>query len=250
MAISVLLQKELKALFLSPLAWIIMAIVQLIVSYQFLSHIENFLHIQNKMDLQEQALGVTDLIISPTFAGAAMVLLLISPILTMRLISEERKNQTLALLMSAPIPMYSIILGKFLSVVLFQVIMLLMLSLMPLSLLWGSGIDLGQMAASLLGLVLTLCAFSAAGLYISTLTAQPVVAAIGSFGLLLILWLLNWSSQGENNFNMLIYLSILSHLEPFLYGTFSSQDVIYFLLFTLFFLALAVKRLDVYRLPH
>jgi len=246
----IIAQKELKTLFLSPLAWIIMAVVQLIVSYQFLAQLEKFIHIQSQMELQEQSIGVTDLVISPLFAGAAMVLLLITPLLTMRLISEERKNQTLTLLLSAPIPMYSIILGKFLGVVLFQLLMLAIISLMPLVLLWSTAIDLGQLATSLLGLSLALCAFAAAGLYLSTLTAQPVVAAISSFGLLLILWLLNWSTQMGSGFNLLTYLSILSHLEPFLYGTFSTDDVMYFILFIVFFLALAVKRLDIYRLPH
>lgn len=243
-------QKELKTLFLSPLAWVIMALVQLIVSYQFLAHLESFLQLQGKMALQEKNLGVTDLVIAPLMAGVALVLLLITPLLTMRLISEERKNQTLTLLMSAPIPMYSIILGKFLSIVLFQVLMLLVISLMPLSLYWGTQIDMGQLVTAILGLSLALSAFAAAGLYLSTLTAQPVVAAISGFGLLLILWLLSWGIQTESGFSLLAYLSLLTHLEPFLYGTFSSADVIYFVLFIVFFLVLAIKRLDVYRLPH
>ena len=250
----IILKKELRALFLSPLAWVMMAVVQLVVSYQFLSQIENYLQIQGQMELQENALGISDLVISPLLAGAAMVLLLITPLLTMRLISEERKNQTLTLLMSAPMPMSAIVLGKFLSVVIFLFIMLGFISLMPLSLVWATPIDLGQLAASILGLALALCAFAAAGLYLSTLTAQPAVAAISSFGLLLLLWLLNWNGQMGSNagtdLNLLAHISILNHLEPFLYGTFSSDDVLYFILFMSFFLLLAVKRLDKLRLPH
>ncbi len=166
--IKIIAMRELKSLFLSPLAWSMLAITQFILCYQFLAQLETYLQIQAKLSVLENSPGITDLVIAPLLGGAAIILLLIIPLLTMRLISEEQKNQTLPLLFSAPLSMRQIILGKYLGVVGFLVILILLISLMPLSLLLGSAIDLGQLAAGILGLFLILASFAAAGLYIST----------------------------------------------------------------------------------
>jgi len=181
-------------------------------------------------------------------------LLLIVPLLTMRLISEEQKNQTLPLLFSAPVSMAQIILGKYFGILGFLFILVLMIALMPFSLLLGAAIDLGQIFAALLGLFLVTASFAAAGLYMSTLTKHPAIAAVSSFGLLLFLWIINWAGNtadtevyGEN---VLTWFSLLTHFEPLLKGVFSSADIAYYLLFISLFLVLGIRRLERLRLPH
>ena len=250
--------REFKSLFLSPLAWAILTVTQIIMCYQFLSQLESYLVVQSRLSTIENSPGITDLVVSPFLGGGAIILLLIVPLLTMRLISEEQKNQTITLLFSAPISMTQIILGKYLGVLGFLVVLLMMIVLMPLSLLMGTDIDLGQLSAALLGLFLVLASFTAAGLYMSTLTKHPAIAAVSSFGLLFFLWIINWAGVNTNNSPLmqnqndmtLSYFSILKHFEPLLKGVFSSVDIIYYCLFITLFLILSIRRLERLRLPH
>lgn len=240
--------RELRGLFLSPLAWAILAVTQGILAFQFLSHIEYFIELQPRLAAIDGAPGIADLIIAPLYADAAIILLLITPLLTMRVFSEERRSRTISLLFSAPASMTEIVLGKYLGVFAFFLVMLAMLTLMPLSLLAGSALDLGKLAACALGLTLVLAAFSAIGVYMSSLTEQPVIAAVTTFGLLLMLFLLNRSNLPGDDANVLGYLSMLAHYEPLLKGLFNSTDVIYYLLITVLFLGFTIRRLDAMRL--
>lgn len=239
--------KDLRSLFLSPLAWVILAVVEAIIGYFFLIYLDYFVQLQPKLVSLPNAPGVTSIVIAPLFSTIAIVLLLIVPLLTMRMISEERRNKTLSLLISAPISMTEIIVGKFLSVVTFLGFMLLLITLMPLSLLLGGHIDFGLLASNILALVLLLCSFTALGLYISTLTDQPTIAAFGTFGALLLLWIINLTGDTTHD-TILGYLSLLNHYQTLLRGIFSSADVVYYLLFTGLFILLSIRRLDAERL--
>ena len=250
MMILVIAGKELRTLFLSPLAWVILAVVQLILAYLFLSQIDFFLQIQSRLAGLEEAPGITEIIVAPLFGNAAVVLLLVVPMLTMRLVSDERRNRTLSLMFSAPLAMTEIILGKFLGLMAFLLVMLAMIAAMPLALLAGGTLDLGVLASSLLGLLLLLGSFTAIGLFMSTLTSQPTIAAVSTFGVLLLLWILDWAGSGRSGEASTVfgYLSILRHYEPLLKGVFNSADIVYYLLLMLTFLVLSVRRLDAERL--
>jgi len=245
--------RELRGLFLSPLAWSILAVVQLILAYMFLAQIDFFMQLQPRLPTLPGAPGVTEIVAVPLLGNAAMILLLIVPLITMRLISDERRNQTLPLLFAAPISMSTIVLGKFVGVMIFLLIMLLMILMMPLTLLLGSSLDFGVLAAATLGLFLLLASFAAVGLFMSSLTAQPTIAAVSTFGVLLLLWILDWAgnnAEGGQGSDVLAYLSILRHYEALLKGVFNSADVIYYLLFITVFLVLSIRRLDAERMQH
>jgi ABC-2 type transport system permease protein len=243
--------RELRSMFLSPMAWVILAVISGLCAYFFLLYIDIYLQLQPRLAAAPNAPGITDVIVVPLFSTAATVLLLVTPLLTMRLISEERRSQTLSLLMSAPVSMSEIILGKFLGVFSFVLLMLMLVGVMPLSLFAGGEIDMGLWASGLLGLTLLLASLCSIGLYISTLTTQPTVAAVATFGVLLLLWVLNMAgSTGNTGAGALSYLSLLSHYQPMLKGMFSSTDVVYYLLLIVGCLVLSVRRLDADRLQH
>lgn len=242
--------RELKGLFVSPLAWVVLAVVQVILAFMFLSHIERYLRVQPRLVAIDNAPGVTELVVGEWFFGsAAIVLLLVVPLLTMRLISEEHRNRTLSLLFSAPISMTEIVLGKYLGALAFVLLLLTLIALMPLSLLATTSLDVGIFLSGLLGLGLLLAGFVAVGLFMSTLTQHPVVASISTFGALLLFWLLDLAGGGvSEDGNWLAYLSSLNHYEPFLRGIFDSADAAYHMLFIATFLVLSVRRLDADRL--
>jgi len=242
--------REVHSLFLSPLAWSILAVTQFIMGYLFLGQLDMFLQIQSRLVALNDAPGLTEIVVTPLFANAALILLLVIPLITMRIISEERRTQTLSLLLSAPISVTEIILGKFLGVLIFIAILLLLIALMPFSLLLGGTLDYGMVASAFLALFLLLASFASAGLFMSTLTGQPTIAAISTFGVLLMLWIIDWSADFSEAGSVFSYLSILNHYRSLLEGVFKSSDIVYYLLFITTFLTLAIRRLNADRLQY
>jgi len=246
-----LAKNELYRLFLSPLAWIILALSQLILAYLFLTHIDYFIQIQAKISAIPGAPGVTELIAIPLLNNAATLLLLIAPLVTMRLIAEERRNESLPLLLSAPLSTHQIVLGKYLGTFGFFLVLLLMISLMPLSLSLGSQLDFGLLASGLLGLALLLASFSAIGLYLSSLTKQPTIAAMTTFASLFLLWIIDWAGNTQitaESSNLFSWLSLLRHYQSLLQGQVNSSDIAYYLIVISTFLILTIRRLDTERL--
>jgi ABC-2 type transport system permease protein len=241
--------REFKSLFLSPLAWTLLAILQLILAYLFLTQVETFNMLQPKLARLDNAPGLTDIVVTPLFGNAGIIFLLATPLLTMRLITEERRNKTLALLLSAPISNTEIVVGKYFGVVGLLFVMVVLTALMPLSLLVGGDLDLGKLAANLLALTLLAAAFAATGVYTSCIASHPTIAAMSAFGLLLLLWILDWTAgMGEQRAYVFEYLSILRHFQNLQSGLISTADIGYFLLFIAIFLVLGIRRLDYDRL--
>lgn len=241
--------REFRSLFSSPLAWVILAVVQFILAWVMFAQIDRFFLLQDQLATLPNAPGVTDLVIAPVLEIASIMLLMITPLVTMRLLSEEQRNGTLSLLFSSPVSASEIVLGKFVGVALYLLVLSAMVALMPLALMFGTDIDLGKLAAGLLGMSLLLIAFAAAGLYMSSLTDNPVVAAVSSFGLLLLLWIIDTSGGGDGSGgSVLAYVSLLQHFAPLLRGIVDSRDLVYFALFIGGFLLLTIRQLDAMRL--
>lgn len=247
--IGVIAMRELRGLFLSPLAWTWLAVTQALLAWVFIVLVNDFQGVQGRLTVLDHAPGVTDLVVAPLFRVAAWALLLLTPLLTMRLLSGERRAGTLDLLLSAPVSASDIVLGKYVSVLLFLLGVIGLTALMPLTLLAGAALDLGKLLAGLLGLGLFAASFAAAGLYLSALTAQPLVAAIATLGLLLALWTVDMASAGQGAVSPLFgYLSLSRHNDGLLLGLVRGEDVIYYVLFSALFLGLAIRRLDNARL--
>ena len=245
----VVAQREISAMFLSPLAWVILAVIQTILGYMFLTNLDNFFLLQPQLIQLENTPGVTDIVVTPLMQVAAIILLMVMPLLTMRSIAEEKRNGTLSLLISAPLSMTEIVLGKYLGLILFIVILVSILMLMPLSLYLGTSPDSGKLLSIYLGMLLLLAAFAAIGLYLSSLTENQTIAAISTFGALLMLWIIDWIggslSSGQS---LLAYLSILQHHQSMLEGVFDSSDISYYLILIIGFLVLTIRQLDRERL--
>lgn len=241
---------EFQRLFRTPLAWVLLAIVQIILAYLFLVQTENYITtIEPQIIASNAPYGVTDLVLTQLFVFAGIMMLAIMPLLTMRSFAEERQNQTLVLLRATPLSAMQIVLGKYLALEFLVLCLVSMISLMPLSLLLGTALDIGQLLSAILGLFLLLSSFAAAGLFLSSLTKSTMMAALLGFAFLLILALLYFAGmRSQDPSAFLVYLSHFGHYQGFLNGIINSQDVIYYLLFIIVFLALTVRKLDNERL--
>ncbi len=236
---------ELRRLFRSPFAWTVLAIVQFIHALLFYIFLSRYLQQADAFN----GLGLTGIVVAGFYQSSGLVLLLITPFLTMRLLSEEMRSGTIRLLLSSPISSTALILGKFTGMALFMLVLLGMISLIPASLMFGTAVDAGQLLACILGLALLLATFIAIGLFISALFRQPPIAAICTLALLLFLWTSHLASgvDGSNGGTIAAYLSLLQHYGGFTEGIFNSVDIVYFILMVLTFLLLSIWRIDMMR---
>ncbi len=237
-------RSEWRRIFLSPLAWAVLAVLQFILGFVFIN-----LLMQYAATAGGGEMGVSDFIGGSLYGFATILLLLIMPLMTMRLFAEERKTGSITLLFSAPVSLTEIVLGKFVGILGFVAVVIVLLGLMPLSLAGATQMDWGRIGAGLLGLFLLTTAFAAAGIFVSSCTREPTIAAVGSFGLLLVVWLINILAYNDQvPFKELFgYLSLIDHFESLRRGVFATADVVYYLLFSALFLWLTVLRLDIER---
>jgi len=248
--IGVIARRELRLLFATPLAWVLLAVVQFLCAWIFFTRVELFLENQARIASLPAAPGLTDIVVAPTLGSAAIILLLIAPLLTMRSFAEERRSATLALLRAAPTRTRDLVLGKYLALVAFFALQAALIALLPLSLLLGGRLDAGQLAAGLGGLLLVAGALAAIGLFTSSLTAHPAVAASAAAGIMLLLWIVGSAAEaGDTGLAAVLgYLSLLEHYQRLLRGLLGTADALYYLIVAALFLALAGWRLEVERL--
>jgi len=184
----------------------------------------------------------------PAFIGQMSYLwMLLSPVLTMRLLAEERQKKTDQLLMTSPVSLPGIVLGKYLAAVAVLMAAAVLTLLYVLIVGIYGRIYPAELAVNYLGFILQGCAFVALDLFLSGCAATPVTAAVLAFGANFLLWILdlletavrvNWISE------VLRFMSLYSRNESFLMGQLSIAGIIYDLSFIAVFLALTVFRLD------
>ncbi len=232
-------------MFLSPMAWVILAALQTLLGYMFLAQLDNFYLLQPQLLQLKNTPGVTDIVVAPLFQLSAIILLMIMPLITMRCIAEEKRNRTLSLLISSPLSMTDIVLGKFFGLFFFVIVLVSLLMLMPLSLVLGTTLDFGKLFSIYLSMLLLLGSFAAIGLYLSSLTENQTIAAVATFGALLMLWMIDWlgDTVGDGQ-TVVAYLSLLRHHQNLLEGVFDTGDIAYYLLLIITFLVLTVRQLD------
>lgn len=242
---------ELSRLFISPLAWTLLAITQFLAGLLFMMSLTDITLNPQHLNAYD---GVSELVGAGLFRFVTLILLLVVPMLTMRMFAEERKTGSLELLLAAPASGSAIVAGKFIGLMGYLSLMLMLTAAMPLSLAFFTPLDLGVIASGLIGLWLVMAAFVAIGVFASALTREPTLAAVTTLGALLVLWLLyavssiDWQpslfGHPVDVGDIARQLSLISHHNALLRGVFSSADVLYFLIFILAFLALTVVRLD------
>jgi ABC-2 type transport system permease protein len=224
-----LLVKETRAIFTSPIAYSVIAVFLLLMGYTFTSML--FL---TKMATLIQALF-----------QAAILLLLIVPVLTMRLFAEERRSGTLELLLTSPVREIEVVLAKFLASMAVIVVMLTLTLPYPITLHIFGDPDWGPVYSGYLGLLLLGGALTSMGLAISALTANQIVAATVSLGLFLLMWMLDTlGTLLPDPFDMFVVnLSLLAHFTPFATGALYLSDFGFFSTLILLGLMLSVRAL-------
>lgn len=238
---------ESRSLARSPLTWLLAAVIALVFAYLFLQALEAYLDAQPKLALQDHPSGLGGFLAVRYLAPLVMLFALVAPLLAMRSFSDEFRHQTLALWLSSPVSISSLVIGKFIGVVSVIFALVLMAALFAASMRFFTPLDLGVLSAATLGLTLAACMFSAIGMFFSSLTKHAIFAVAASVLLLVLLWLVGSAGNSSAIGSVLNVFSIPAHLNGFFQGYISSADVLYFVLITLLFVALTIVRLDALR---
>lgn len=220
--------KELRSYFVSPVAYVIVAFWLLATGFFF----------WRSVDITGEAT------LRNVFGVVTILLLLISPALTMRLLAEESRTGTLELLLTAPVRDWSVVVGKFLgSLGLYVTMMGLTLFYPILLMLLGGDPDWGPIWSGYFGLFLLGMAFLAVGLFASALTSNQMVSAVIAFVILLLLFVISQVAGGVavGLSDFLTKLSLSERFDPFQRGIIDLKDVVFFLSFTGVMLFLTVQ---------
>ena len=243
-------QKELKSYFASPIAYIVIGLWALLYGY-FFAAILHFLAQQsmqmNQFGMQgPQSMNVNQQLIRPLLQNVLILILFLMPMVTMRAYSEEKRSGTIELLLTSPLTDFQIIMGKFLGALALWGLALV-ISLIHIALLFRFGNpEWKPIATAYLGLLLMGGCFISVGLLISSFTSNQIVAGMATFGVFLLLWVVNWigSFSGPTVDKITQYLSIIDHFDDFAKGIIDTSHLIYYISFISFGLFLTAKSVD------
>jgi ABC-2 type transport system permease protein len=229
-------KKEIKTYFTSPIAYVVITVFLVLIGFFFYSLIWWF----NSQSLQMaqnqyyyQQLNINQMVYSPLFHNMSIILLLMVPLLTMRLFSEEKKRQTDELLFTSPISVNQIILGKYFASLFVLLVMLSLTGILSIFVFSYGNPELAPILSGYLGLFLVGAAFLAVGIFFSSVTENQIVSAILTFGALLLFWILNWASYSAGGMwkSVLNYLSFFQHFDDMTRGILDTTDIVYYLSF-------------------
>ncbi|MFC1555604.1 ABC transporter permease [candidate division KSB1 bacterium] len=251
--ISAIFLREFRSYFLSPIAYIVTAIFLIITGYFFYTYLSGFLQYAIITSLQATemraippAINVNQLVIEPLFHNFSTVALFMVPMITMRLLAEEKKTMSIELLLTSPVTTLQIVLGKF-----FAGVALLVAMVAPTILYFVVLVNFGEpeiapIIAGYIGFFLLGTGFVSIGLLISSMTENQIIAGAVSFGIFLLLWVIGWvanyveRSIGE----ILSYMSLINHYDDFTKGIIDTENILFYLSFIGFGLYLTYRAVE------
>lgn len=236
----IILRKELNSYFASPIAYLLLTMFAIIFGFFFWNSVGyfNMMGLESQMRGQSFPMSVNEYVIRPLLSNISVIGLFFIPMMTMRLFAEEKRQGTIELLATSPIRDSEVIIGKWLAAVILYAVMLLFTAINFAFLFRYGNPDWRPMAMGYLGLLLQAGGLLAVGTFISTLTKNQIIAGAATFGVCLLLWVLEWVAGYETATwaKVLAYMSVITHYESFGKGVLDSKDAVYYV--SLIFLGL------------
>jgi len=236
----IICQKELRSYFSSPVAYLLLTMFALIFGFFFWNSVGyfNMMGLESQMRGQAFPMSVNEYVIRPLLSNITVIGLFFIPMITMRLFAEEKRMGTIELLATSPIRDMEVIIGKWLAAVMLYAVLLLFTAVNFAFLFKYGNPDWRPMAMGYLGLLLQAGGLLAVGTFISTLTKNQIIAGAATFGVCLMLWVLEWVAGYETATwaKVLAYMSVITHYESFGKGVLDTKDAVYYV--SLIFLGL------------
>ncbi|HWK02472.1 MAG TPA: Gldg family protein [Puia sp.] len=239
---------ELSTLFYSPIAWFLLIVFLFQCGLTYTASIEGILTTQELGGENLKSLQfLTEMVFgdSGLFFDVVDKLYLYIPLLTMGLISRETSSGTIKLLYSSPVKTRAIVFGKFLAMLLYSLILVMVVGIFAIAAAFNiRSVDYGLLLSGMLGLFLLLSAYSAIGLFMSSLTSYQVVAAISTLVMFAVLNNIGYIWQDIDFIrDLTFFLSIGGRAQHMLGGLITTKDILYFLIIVYLFLGATIYKL-------
>ena len=228
----IICRKELRSYFVSPIAYLLLAMFAIVFGFFFWNAVGYFVYAGMEAQMRGGMfpMSVNEQVIRPLISNVSVIGLFLIPMITMRLFAEEKRSGTIELLVTSPVRDFEVILGKWLAAMLLYSGMLLLTALNFAWLFRYGNPDWKPVAVGYLGLLLQAGTLLAIGTFISTLTRNQIIAGAATFGICLLLWVLEWVSNYESSTwaRVMAYLSVLTHFDSFSKGLLSLKDAVFY----------------------
>lgn len=246
-------KRELLAFFVSPIAYFVITGFTLLVGFFFFNHLSYFaqmVEMSAMISLRGRDLpNLNQTVIEGVYHTMVVILVFLIPLLTMRTIAEEKKKGTFELLITSPVSVSQIVLGKFLSIAIVLIIMLSVNLIFPALLMKYGNPEVLPIMSGFLGLVLCSLGFASIGMAVSSFTENQVVAGVISMVTLLLLYVIQAPAEslGGTAADVFRYLSPVDQLQDLLRGIITLKSITYFVSLIVIGLFLSQRALEAYR---
>jgi len=228
----IICRKELHGYFVSPVAYLLLTMFAIIFGFFYWNSVGyfNMMGLESQMRGQAFPMSVNEYVIRPLLSNVSVIGLFFIPMITMRLFAEEKRTGTIELLATSPIRDMEVILGKWFAAVILYAALLAFTAINFAFLFRYGNPDWKPLAIGYLGLLLQAGGLLAIGTFISTLTKNQIIAGAATFGVLLLLWVLEWVAGYETATwaKVLAYLSVITHFDSFSKGVLDTKDAIFY----------------------
>ncbi|MGH7355461.1 MAG: ABC transporter permease subunit [Candidatus Rokuibacteriota bacterium] len=243
-------KKELRLYFTSAVAYAVLTAFLFMMGWFFQRIFFSFIGLSLQAaanPMLARDMNPTDMIMRNLLSNMSVILLFLTPLLTMRIFAEERRSGTIELLLTYPVRDGAVLLGKYFAALTLYGVMIAITLVYP-TILWrfGARLEWGPLVTGYLGLMLLGAAFLAIGVLSSSLTENQIVAGISTFAVLLALWVAGWFADyaGPTWGGVLRHLSVLEHNENFAKGVLDTKDLIYYVDLSVIALFLALRSVE------
>ena len=248
MKVLVIARREFQAIFHTAMGWLVVCGYLMITGLFWVAMVGNYVSQSN--DLVHNPYGatymtLTDYLVLPFFGNCTVIFIMIAPALSMRVFAEEYKQKTIELLFTSPISTAEIVLGKFVGLLAFVLVLLLATAHYPAMLFWVGNPEIGVWIGGYAALFCLAASLLSVGMLFSDMTSNQIVALVLTFATSLGLYVLSW--VGSDPDSLLFQLSISSHLIDLMQGELRLSDMVYFIGFIGFFLVATHQRVESHR---
>lgn len=242
-------RRELRSYFMSPIAYVMATTFFVIIAWMFFAIFSQFgMYVQMGGAMGGgRGASVMDQVIRPLFGNINVIIMFITPFITLRLFAEERRNNTIELLFCSPVSWWQMVLGKYLAAFTTVIGIVCITVVMPLLISWVVPLDWGVLFSIILGTTLMIGVYVAVGAFASSLTENPLIAGFLAMFLNLLLWIINWaagSASGTAWSEVFNYLSLTYHFEEFSKGIITTKAIGFYVSQIFFWLLLTVKSVE------
>ena len=247
----VIFKRDLKSYFTSPIAYVVIALFIGIAGIFFYALLTRFLNIQMQAMFQAQQMGqqipinVNQYLVRPLISNMSIIALFMVPMITMRSFSEDKRSGTMELLLTSPLSNTQLVMGKFLAALTLFTTMIVIAFIYPVVLMLSGNPEVMPTIMGYIGLFFLGAATVSVGVLISSLTENQIIAAVGTFAVMMMFWMIGWVGSGSGVFSdVASYLSLIDHIDDFTKGVFDTKHLVYYASFMFLALFLTYQSIE------